>query len=69
MTPTEAEKLRGHVFRHLYTDEMKAKGEQKPKFKVGEKICLAVKKDKFEKSYIINWSNKGGSLSDIPQLQ
>ena len=60
MTPIKAEKNenREHVFRNLYTDKMKALGNQKPKFKVGEKVRLAVKKDKFEKSYIINWSDK-----------
>ena len=56
MTPTEAEKTqnRDHVFLHFYTDKMKAMGKQKTKFKVGEKVCLAVKKDKFELSYKID---------------
>ena len=60
MTPIEAEKKqnRARVFRHLYTNKMKAMGEQKPKFKVGDKVRLAVKKDKFEKSYVINWSDR-----------
>ena len=60
MTPIEAEKTKDctHVFRHLYTDKMKAMVEQKRKFKVGEKVQLAVKKDKIEKSYIINWRDK-----------
>ena len=60
MTPTEARKPRNHtkVFRHLYEKKMAELGEQKPKFHVGEEVRLAVKKDQFEKSYVINWSDR-----------
>lgn len=62
MTPTEARKPSNHdaVFRHLYLKKMaKAKlAEKKPKFQVGDKVRLGVKKDLFEKSYIINWSDR-----------
>ena len=60
MTPVEAQKPKNHthVFRHLYRDKMKKLGEQKLKFQVGMKVRLAVKKILFEKSYIINWSDK-----------
>ena len=60
MTPTEARKPRNHtkVFRHLYEKKMAELGEQKPKFHVGEEVRLAVKKNQFEKSYVINWSDR-----------
>ena len=29
-----------------------------PKFKIGDKVRLAVLKDKFEKAYIINYTDK-----------
>ena len=60
MTPTEARKPSNHgaVFRHLYFKKMAKLGEKKPKFQVGDKVRLGVKKDLFEKSYIINWSDK-----------
>ena len=60
MTPTEARKPSNHgaVFRHLYFEKMAKLGEKKPKFQIGDKVRLGVKKDLFEKSYIINWSDK-----------
>ena len=33
-------------------------GEKKPKFQLGDKVRLGVKKDLFEKSYVINWSDR-----------
>ena len=44
---------------------MEILGEQKPKFKVGEMVRLAVQKDHFEKSYIINWSDKVYSIKQV----
>ena len=60
MTPTEARKPSNHgaVFRHLYFKKMAKLGEKKPKFQIGDKVRLGVKKDLFEKSYVINWSDK-----------
>ena len=60
MTPTEARKPSNHgaVFRNLYFEKMAKLGEKKPKFQIGDKVRLGVKKDLFEKSYIINWSDK-----------
>ena len=60
MTPTEARKPSKHgtVFRHLYFKKMAKLGEKKPKFRVGDKVRLGVKKDLFEKSYVINWSDR-----------
>ena len=44
---------------------MKELGEQTAKFKVGEKVRLAVKKDLFEKSYIINWSDRIYTIKQV----
>ena len=44
---------------------MQELGEQKPKFKIGETVRLAVQKDKFEKSYIISWSDKVYTIKQI----
>ena len=67
MTPREARKPENHehVFRHLYADKMKKLGDREPKFKVGMKIRLAVQKDRFEKSYIINWSDKVYTIKQV----
>ena len=67
MTPTEAQKIENHdhVFRHLYFDKMEKLGEQKPKFSVGMKVRLAVQKDRFEKAYIINWSDKVYTIKQV----
>ena len=40
-------------------------GEKKTKFKVGEKVRLAVKKDQFEKSYVINWSDRIYTIKQV----
>ena len=60
MTPTEARKPSNHgaVFRNLYFEKMAKLGEKKPKFQLGDKVRLGVKKDLFEKSYVINWSDR-----------
>ena len=60
MTPVEARLPinRDKVFRNLYYKKLETLGEQQPKFKVGDNVRLAVQKDQFEKSYIINWSDK-----------
>ena len=60
MTPIEALRPKNHdrVFRNLYEAKMSKLGEQKPKFKEGEWVRLAVKKDHFEKSYVINWTDR-----------
>ena len=67
MTPTEARKPENHdhVFRHLYEKKMAELGKQEPKFKVGEKVRLAVQKDQFEKSYIINWSDQIYTIKQV----
>ena len=57
MTPTEACKAsnRTVVFHNLYFKKMAEFNEKKPKFHVSDKVRLGVKKDLFEKSYVINW--------------
>ena len=67
MTPTEARKPqnRDRVFRSLYGKKMAALGEQKAKFKVGDLVRLAVQKDHFEKSYIINWSDQVYTIRQV----
>ena len=67
MTPIEAQKIENHdhVFRHLYYNKMEKLGEQNPKFSVGMKVRLAVQKDRFEKAYIINWSDKVYTIKQV----
>ena len=36
-----------------------------PKYKVGDKVRLAIKKDKFEKAYIINWSDRVYTINKV----
>lgn len=59
MKPVQAEKTqnRNRVFKNLYYKKKEALGDPKPKLKVGQSVRLAVLKDKFEKAYIINWSD------------
>ncbi len=67
MSPADGRKPENHdrVFRNLYTKKMEELGEQTAKFKVGEKVRLAVKKDLFEKSYIINWSDRIYTIKQV----
>jgi len=57
MTPVEASKKENQleVFSRLYNDEFV---EEKPKFKVGDKVRIAKLKKKFEKGYTPNWSEE-----------
>ena len=65
MTPAKASlpENYNHVFRNLYGEAMKERG--KAKYRVGQKVRLAVHKDHFEKSYIINWSDKVYIISQV----
>ena len=67
MTPTEAYKPenKAKVFRHLYKKKMSDMGAEKPKFKVGDTVRLAVAKDLFEKAYIINWTDKIYTVNQV----
>ena len=66
-TPTDARKPVNHqqVFRNLYSKKVQKYLNTKPNFKVGDKVRLAVQKDKFEKAYIINWSDKIYTVKEI----
>ena len=65
-TPTDAREPsnREQVFKNLYSEKVHQKLAT-PKFAVGEKVRLALKKDKFEKAFIINWSDKVFIIKEI----
>ena len=65
-TPSDARKPANYqqVFKNLYFDKVQ-QNLKKPKFKVGEKVRLAVQKDKFEKAYIINWSDRVYTIKEV----
>ena len=65
-TPTDARRPsnREQVFKNLYSDKVHQKLTT-PKFAVGERVRLALKKDKFEKAFIINWSDKVYKIKEI----
>ena len=65
-TPSDARKPANyqHVFKNLYFAKVQ-QNLKKPKFKVGEKVRLAVQKDKFEKAYIINWSDRVYTIKEV----
>ena len=66
-TPSDARKPSNHqqVFKNLYSKKVKQFLHKKPKFEEGDKVRLAVKKDRFEKAYIINWSDKIYTIKEI----
>ena len=71
-TPLDARKPANHgqVFKNLYYKKVKTllnipQTSRKPKFHVGEKVRLAVQKDLFEKSYIINWSDRIYTIKEV----
>ena len=59
MTPTDARKPSNYqqVFKNLYLEKVKSRNIE-PKYKVGDKVRISVKKDLFEKGFTINWSDK-----------
>ncbi len=65
-TPTDARLPENHqqVFKNLYHKKVKP-NQRTPKFKVGDQVRLAVQKDKFEKAYIINWSDRVYSIKEV----
>ena len=68
MTPTDARKPSNYqeVFKNLYFRKAQS-GNIKPKFKVGDKVRISVKKKKFDKGYTINWSDKIYTISAIKE--
>ena len=65
-TPSDARKPSNYqqVFHNLYYKKVK-ENLKAPKYKVGDKVRLAIKKDKFEKAYIINWSDRVYTISKV----
>ena len=65
-TPSDARKPANYqqVFHNLYYKKVK-ENLKTPKFVVGDKVRLAVKKDKFEKAYIINWSDRVYTIQKV----
>ena len=59
MTPTDARKPSNHqqVFKNLYFKKVQTR-HIKPKYAVGDKVRITVKKNKFEKGFTINWTDK-----------
>ena len=55
MTPVEASKLENEsiVYKNLYPEEEVKK--EKPKFKIGDRVRISKKKDKFEKGFTTRW--------------
>ena len=66
MTPTDARKPSNYqeVFKNLYFKKVQSRNI-KPKFKIGDKVRISVKKKKFQKGYTINWSDKIYTISAI----
>lgn len=58
-TPSDARKPvnKQQVFENLYYKKFQQNIKQ-PKFNIGDQVRLAIQKDKFEKAYIINWSDR-----------
>ena len=66
MTPTDARKPSNYqqVFKNLYLKKVKAR-KKEPKFKVGDKVRISIKKDIFEKGFTINWSDKIYTITEV----
>ena len=66
MTPTDARKPSNYqeVFKNLCFKKVQSRNIE-PKFKVGDKVRISVKKKKFQKGYTINWSDKIYTISAI----
>ena len=65
-TPSDARKPvnKQHVFRNLYFKKVQENLKQ-PKYMIGEQVRLAIQKDKFEKAYIINWSDRVYTIKEV----
>ena len=64
-TPLDARKSSNYqqVFKNLYFKKVQQRGT--PKFKVGDKVRLAIQKNKFEKAYIINWTDRVYTIKEV----
>ena len=66
MTPTDARKPSNYqqVFKNLYLKKVEARDKQ-PKYEVGDKVRISIKKDIFEKGFTINWSDKIYTITEV----
>ena len=64
-TPSDARKPSNYqqVFKNLYFKKVQQRND--PKFKVGDKVRLAIQKNKFEKAYIINWTDRVYTIKEV----
>ena len=52
------------VFKNLYFKKVQQNLKQ-PKYNIGDQVRLAIQKDKFEKAYIINWSDRVYTVKEV----
>ena len=66
LTPLDARKPSNYqqVFKNLYFKKVQ-QNRKPPKYNVGDKVRLAIQKDKFEKAYIINWTDKVYTIKEV----
>ena len=66
MTPLEARKPSNHqqVFKNLYFKKEQVRCI-KPRYAVGDKVRITVKKNQFEKGFTINWSDKIYTITHV----
>ena len=66
MTPLEARKPSNHpqVFKNLYFKKEQVR-RIKPRYAVGDKVRITVKKNQFEKGFTINWSDKIYTITHV----
>ena len=64
-TPSDARKPSNYqqVFKNLYFKKVQQR--KTPKFKIGDKVRLAIQKNKFEKAYIINWTDRVYTIKEV----
>ena len=67
MTPNEAKLPKNHdrVFRNLYGARMQELGEEKAKFKPGQKVRVALELGAFDKKYGINWTDDIYTVKEV----
>ena len=66
MTPIDARKPSNYhqVFKNLYFKKVQSRNRE-PKYKVGDKVRISVKKNIFEKGFTTNWSDKIYTIIEV----
>ena len=66
MTPSDARKPSNYtqVFKNLYFRKVQLRNKE-PKYKVGDKVRITIKKNLFEKGFTVNWSDKIYTVTEI----